>query len=332
LEVTSVVKKDLYSGIAASSGFGFNVFTEDEIDKIHLATLEVLEKTGLYVGAPEAMDILEDGGAKVDREKKIAKFPPHLVEDCIRSAPHKIVLYGRDPRHDVVLEDKSVNFCTFGQGVFIMELDGSVRTSVNQDVARAALLTDAMEEVDVCERSLTAGDAPDDVAPIHEAEVVFANTAKHTVYGPGNGWRAGKIIKMAQAIVGGEENLRERPICTINCSPTSPLTLDENCCTGVMTCARAGVPCNLISMVMAGVSGPLTLSGSLVVHNSEILGAIVLHQLTCKSAPLLYGSSSLSFDLKLTTTPVGSPECGLLNAGAPRLAQKYMLPSFAAGG
>ena len=39
-----------------------------------------------------------------------------------------------------------------------------------------------------------------------------------------------------------------------------------------------------------------------------------------------------SFDLKLTTTPVGSPECGLLNAGAPRLAQKYMLPSFAAGG
>jgi trimethylamine--corrinoid protein Co-methyltransferase len=275
LEVTSVVKKDLYSDIAASSGFGFNVFTEDEIDKIHLATLEVLEKTGLYVGAPEAMDILEDGGAKVDREKKIAKFPPHLVEDCIRSAPHKIVLYGRDPRHDVVLEDKSVNFCTFGQGVFIMELDGSVRTSVNQDVARAALLTDAMEEVDVCERSLTAGDAPDDVAPIHEAEVVFANTAKHTVYGPGNGWRAGKIIKMAQAIVGGEENLRERPICTINCSPTSPLTLDENCCTGVMTCARAGVPCNLISMVMAGVSGPLTLSGSLVVHNSEILGAIV---------------------------------------------------------
>ena len=327
-----MVKKNPYAGIAPSGGFAFDVLNEDEIHKIHLATLEVLEKTGLYVGDPEAMDILEGGGAKVDRDKKIANFPADLVEDCIRSAPHKIVLYGRDPMHDVVLEDKSVHFCTFGQGVSIMDIDGSVRPSINEDVAKAALLTDAMEEVDVCERSLTAGDAPDDVAPIHEAEVVFANTAKHTVYGPGNGWRAGKIIKMAQAIVGGEENLRERPICTINCSPTSPLTLDENCCTGVMTCARAGVPCNLISMVMAGASGPITLSGSLVVHNCEILGAIVLHQLTCKGAPLLYGSSSLSFDLRLTTTPVGAPECGLLNAGAPRLAQKYMLPSFAAGG
>jgi trimethylamine--corrinoid protein Co-methyltransferase len=327
-----MVKRSLYADLASAGGFGFDVFTDDEIDKIHLATLEVLEKTGLYVGTQEAMDVLEQGGARIDREKKIAKFPSYLVEDCIRSAPHNIVLYGRDPEHDVVLEDKRVNFCTFGQGVSIMELDGTVRDSVKEDVAKAALLTDAMEEVDVCERSLNAADAPENVAPIHEAEVVFANTAKHTIYGPGNGWRAGKIIKMAQSIVGGEENLRQRPICTINCSPTSPLTLDENCCTGVMTCARAGVPCNLISMVMAGASGPMTLPGTLVVHNCEILGAIVLHQLTCKGSPVIYGSSSLSFDLRLTTTPVGAPECGLLNAGAPRLARKYMLPSFAAGG
>jgi trimethylamine--corrinoid protein Co-methyltransferase len=323
-----MVKRNLYSDIAASGGFGFNVFTEDEINKIHLATLEVMEETGLYVGTPEAMDILEGGGAQVDRETKIAKFPSYLVEDCIRSAPHNIVLYGRDPEHNVVLEDKRVNFCTFGQGVSIMDVDGTVRASVNEDVGKAALLTDAMEEVDVCERSLNAGDAPENVAPIYEAEVVFANTAKHTVYGPGNGWRAGKIIKMAQSIVGGEENLRERPICTINCSPTSPLTLDENCCTGVMTCARAGVPCNLISMVMAGASGPITLAGSLVVHNCEILAAIVLHQLTCKGAPVIYGSSSLSFDLRLTTTPVGAPECGLLNAGAAQNFQSFRIKVF----
>lgn len=318
--------------MVATGGFGFDVFAADEIEKIHLATLEVLKSTGLYVGSDEALDILEGGGAIVDRKKRIVKFPAYIVEDCIRSAPPNIVQYGRESRHDVHLEGKRVHFCTFGQGVNIMETDGTVRPSNCDDVGKAALLTDAMEEVDVCERSLTAGDAPDNVAPIWEAEVVFANTSKHTVYGPGNGWRADKIIKMAQAVVGGEDALRDRPILTINCSPTSPLTLDVNCCTGVMTCARAGVPCNLISMVMAGASGPITLAGSLVTHNCEILGAIVLHQLTCKGAPVIYGCSSLAFDLKLTTTPVGSPECGLLNAAAPVLARKYMLPSFSAGG
>lgn len=324
--------RSIFSEVINTAGFGFQVFGDDEFERIHLATLEIMWTTGLYVGDDKAMDILEGGGAKVDRKTRIVKFPAYLVEDCIRSAPPNIVQYGRDPKHDVFLGGKRVNFCTFGQGVNIMDTDGSVKPSMLEDVGKAALLTDAMEEVNVCERSLTAGDAPDNVAPIWEAQTVFANTAKHTVYGPGNGWRAGKIIEMAQAIVGGEEALRERPILTINCSPTSPLTLDVNCCTGIMTCARAGVPCNLISMVMAGASGPITLAGSLVTHNCEILGAIVLHQLTCKGAPVIYGCSSLMFDLRLTTTPVGSPECGLLNAAAPALAQKYMLPSFSAGG
>ena len=59
-----MVKRNLYSDSTVSGGFGFDVFTEDEINRIHLATLEVLEKKGLYVGTPEALDILEGGGAK----------------------------------------------------------------------------------------------------------------------------------------------------------------------------------------------------------------------------------------------------------------------------
>lgn len=326
------MRRNLYSDFAMVGGFGLNVFTEEEIYKIHLATLEVLEKTGLYIGSEEAMDILEGGGAKVDRKNKIAKLTPYMVEEAIRSAPPKIVLYGRDSKNDLVLEGKRVHFSTFGQGVSIMDLDGKVRDSVKQDVGDAALLTDAMEEVDVCERSLAAGDMPNETAPLHEAEVVFSNTSKHTIHGPGNGWGASKIIKMATAIVGSEEKLKERPICTINCSPTSPLSLDEDCCTGIMACARAGVPCNLVSMVMAGATSPITLSGALVTHNCEILGGIVLHQLISKGAPVIYGCSSLTFDLKLTTTPVGSPELAMLNAAVPKLAQYYLLPSFVAGG
>ncbi len=324
--------RSIFSEVLNTAGFGFSVIGDDEFERIHLATLEIMRTTGMHVGDDEALDILDGGGAIVDRKTKTVKFPAYLVEDCIRSAPPNIVQYGRDPKNDVFLGGKRVNFCTFGQGVNVMETDGSVRPSVLEDVGKAALLADAMEEINVCERSLTAGDAPEYVAPVWEAETVFANTSKHTVYGPGNGWRADKIIKMAQAIAGGEDKLRERPICTINCSPTSPLSLDEPCCTGIMTAARAGVPCNLISMVMAGASGPITLAGSLVVHNCEILAGIVLHQLTCKGAPVIYGCSSLMFDLKLMGTPVGSPECGMLNAAAPVMAQKYMLPSFSAGG
>lgn len=327
------MRRNIYSDMAISSGIGLNMFSPDELYKIHLATLEVMQKTGLYVGDAEALDILAGGGAIVDRKNQIVKFPPHLVEEAIRSAPSKILLYGRNPKHDIVLEAKRVHVSTFGQGVKVLDpRNGELRASKKVDVGEAALMTDALDEIDICERSLAANDMPNAVAPIHEAEVVFANTSKHTIYGPGNGRRAGKIIEMAAAIAGGRDKLREKPILTINCSPTSPLKLDMNLCTGVITCARAGVPCNLISMVMAGVSSPITLAGALVTHNCEILGAIVLHQLTVKGAPVIYGCSSLSFDLKLTTTPVGSPELALINSAVPKLAQYYLLPSFVAGG
>ena len=59
-----------------SGGLWFQGFEDDEIQKIHLATLEVMQKTGLYVGDDEAMDILEGGGARVDRKTRIVKFPP----------------------------------------------------------------------------------------------------------------------------------------------------------------------------------------------------------------------------------------------------------------
>lgn len=327
------MKRNIYSDFSMTGGFGLNVFTDDEIYKIHLATLEVMEKAGLYVGSDEALDILEGGGAIVDRKTRIVKFPAYLVEDAIRSAPSQIILHGRNPKHDIALGAKRVHFSTFGQGVKVVDpFTGELRPSTKKDVGEATLLTDALDEIDVCERSLAAGDVSNDIAPIHEAEEVFANTSKHTIYGPGNGRRARKIIEMAAAIVGGKDKLKEKPIATINCSPTSPLKLDVDCCTGVMECAKAGVPCNLISMVMAGATSPITLAGGLVTHNCEILGAIVLHQLTSKGAPVIYGCSSLSFDLRFTTTPVGSPELGMINAAVPKLAQYYLLPSFVAGG
>ena len=81
-----------------------NILTEDELNEIHLGTLELLETTGVYVEDETALDRFENGGARVDRDSRIVKIPPYLVEEAIRSAPAKVILAGRDPKHDLVLE------------------------------------------------------------------------------------------------------------------------------------------------------------------------------------------------------------------------------------
>jgi trimethylamine--corrinoid protein Co-methyltransferase len=43
------MKRNLHAGKIHSGGFSLNVFSDDELYEIHLATLEVLEKTGLFI-------------------------------------------------------------------------------------------------------------------------------------------------------------------------------------------------------------------------------------------------------------------------------------------
>jgi trimethylamine--corrinoid protein Co-methyltransferase len=70
----------------------------------------------------------------------------------------------------------------------------------------------------------------------------------------------------------------------------------------------------------------------LVIQNAEILGGIVLSQLTRKGAPVIYGSTTTIMDLKITTSPMGCPEIGMVSAAAAKLAQSYEIPSWVAGG
>ena len=89
-----------YSGQHRSHGLSLDGLTEDELGDIHQATLDVLENTGVFIEADEALEVFDGAGAEIDRQNKIVRIPPQLVEDAIQSAPSKILLAGRDPKHD----------------------------------------------------------------------------------------------------------------------------------------------------------------------------------------------------------------------------------------
>ncbi len=165
------MKRNLHAGKRLSSGFSLNAFTDNECYEIHLATLEILEKTGVFLADDQALDIFDGGGAVVNPKNKIVKIPPYLVEDAIRTAPPKLFLAGRTPNNDIVLESNRVGFTTFGEGVFVIDpYNGELRKPTKKDVADAAKLADYLNEIDVYERAIGAHDVPQEVGQIHNAE------------------------------------------------------------------------------------------------------------------------------------------------------------------
>ena len=314
-------------------GFGLNSFTDDELYDIHLATLEVLEKTGLFIETDEALDLFDGFGAEVERAKKIVKIPPYMVEDAIRSAPSKILLAGRDSNHDKVLEVGRVHFTNFSEGIEVVDpYTGERRVPVKADLANAAKLVDYLADIDVCEKAVGSSDVPKEVLPLHNAEAMLSNTTKHCCVGPGSGFLLKKLVEMAGIIVGGINKLKERPILSFTTCPVSPLTLIDECCEIIMEAARTGSVVNILSMAMAGGTSPVTLAGTIVTHNAEVLGGITLNQLAQKGAPVIYGSSTTAMDLKIAAASVGTPECAVISGAVARLARYYALPSYVAGG
>jgi len=324
---------NFHPGKHDNQGLSLNCLTDDELIDIHQATLEILEKTGLFIETDEALEVFDGAGAEVDRQNKIVKIPPRLVEDAIQSAPSKIVLAGRDPKHDKVLEAGRVHFTNFSEGIEVVDpFSGERRAPLKADLANAAKLVDSLDEIDVCEKAVGSGDVPQAVLPLHNAEAMLTHTTKHCCVGPGNGYLLKKLVQMAGVISGGIKKFQKRPILSFTTCPVSPLKLINECCEIIIEAARSRSIINILSMAMAGGTSPVTLAGTLVTHNAEVLGGLTLNQLVQKGAPVIYGSSTTAMDLKIGSASVGTPECAIISGAVARLARYYALPSYVAGG
>lgn len=314
-------------------GFSLNMYTEDELYQIHLATLEVLWQEGVHVNSKEAQDIFKDGGALVDYSTGKVNIHPYMVEDAIKSAPSTVIMASRDGKNDYVMNGNRVGFTTFGAGITVVDTDtGEVRPTTKKDLEKTARMGDYLDNVNIYSHAVTATDAPASSVDLHEAEAFLNNTTKHCMHiDLAHSENIKRYIAMAAAIVGGENKLYERPIVSALTCPQSPLQLHQESCDIIIQLGNVGLPVNVLSMAMSGATTPVTIAGTLVVHNAEVLAGLVLSQLANRGAPVIYGSSTTSFDLQQASAPVGSPELGICNAGVAALAHFYNLPSYVAG-
>ena len=326
------MRRNPQAGGARSGGLSLSVFSEAELDDIHLGSLEILERTGIWVEADDALDIYADGGCQVDRETHMVRLPPWLVEESLRTCPPKSYLCGRDPARDIVLEAGRVYVTNFDEGIMIVDTrTGEHRQPVLQDVREAARLVDALSDIDTYESAVHPIDVPDETASLYKWEAAILNTGKAVGTEATSAYDVGKLIEMATVIAGGDDEFRRRPLVGFGACPVSPLKLPRDATEVIIASARAWCPDTILSMAMSGGSSPVTLAGTLVLHNAEVLGGIVLAQLAERGCPVTYGSSTTAMDLKLAAACVGTPELALFSAACAQIARRYLIPSFVAG-
>ena len=287
--------------------------------------MDVLENAGIKVFSKECLDILNDAGCSVDLKTSRAKIPGHLVEEAVRKAKKNITLCARNPKYDVVLDGRRIFCCTDGNGTSVMDFEtGKRRMSTSKDLEMVGKVANALDSAHIFWPCVSSQDIPDYLRHVVDLKVALGAIEKHVQVETTSHRREAKwLIQLGAALAGGEGELRQRPIFSSMHCPFSPLQLDGGSTEGALVLARAGVPISFYGMPQAGITGPVTLAGSIIVNNAEVLAGLTMAQLTAPGSPFMYGTGGAAFDMKTMTWAGGSPERALISTGAGELAHHY---------
>ncbi len=309
-----------------------NVLSEDDVHRIHEASLQLLANPGMKTSSPLIADIFARGGAQVDVDSGVIQIPPDLVHDALEHAPKSFVLHGQQTERDLLLEQPCIYFGQGGTPVpYVWDADRRVPREPNiADIVAATKVGEALKNVDFVMLLGSAAEVPAESHYLHEYAALLNNTTKPLVCSAPSRRYAQYLLEMCAAVAGGESALTNAPFVVLIAQTRSPLELGDYF-EGVVEFASLGIPVLSSPGPMMGATSPATLAGNLVLGNAEALAGIVLCQLCRQGAPVVYAPHTTVMDMHTARCTYAGTEQTLARAGVAQLARFYGLPSFGIG-
>jgi trimethylamine--corrinoid protein Co-methyltransferase len=307
------------------------VLSDRQIEKVYQATLECLNCTGVDVLNAEARDLLAGAGAHVDGVR--VYIPPHIIQDAVAANPRSFTLWGRDSQHRLQIVPDRVYFgpgptCTY----FVDPETGERRKARRGDPGLAALVCDALNNIDYVMSLSLISDVTSRLAPVYEFAEMIANTSKPVLPWAYSVENVSDIYQIALAVAGSEEALRQRPFLALFATFQSPLVHTDDDLANVLWAAEHDVPIIYIGGGSAGTTAPVTGAGTLVITLAGALSGLAVIHLKKRGAAVCIGGIPLPMDLRTCLPTYGGPETSLYSAAMSDICRYLGLPFMGTAG
>jgi trimethylamine--corrinoid protein Co-methyltransferase len=310
-----------------------SMFDEAQCEQIHLASLEILRRTGVRVHQDEALALLKTAGAPVS-DGNLVKIPAALAEWALKQAPSRVGLCARGSDQVVApLEGRQV---TFGPGSdcphYLDPRTGQASPFTRDALVDCIHVVDALPELGFVMSMGIPADLKTSNPYRQQAALMLEHSVKPAVFVCDDRADCEAIVAMAAAAAGGMEQLRLNPTLLLYSEPTTPLQHSKTATEKLLYMAEQSLPVVHSPAPMMGGSAPVTLAGGLALGNAEVLSSLVIHQLKRAGAPFVYGSGLHHMDLKTTISVYGAPEFQLARVAVAALGRFYGLPTWGYAG
>ena len=305
-----------------------SIFSVDEIESIHEASLKVLCDTGMDIQSPRAVEILKRGGASVDSDGRRVRFEPGFIMEKIATTPSEFTLHGRNKERHVHVGGQSIINTMVSSAPNVSDLDRGRILGNFEDYTNLIKLGEMLNTVHAF-GGYPVEPCDLDVSVRHLKAV---SAAARLTTKPLFGYAIGsermldviEIVRISRGI--NKETLLKEPSITTVVNANSPLVYDKALLEGAIEMAEYNQPVIYTPFTLAGAMAPITVAGALVQQNAEALAGLAFHQCVKPGAPAMYGSFTSNVDMKSGSPAFGTPEYTQATIASGQLARKYKIP------
>ncbi|MFN2244600.1 MAG: trimethylamine methyltransferase family protein [Anaerolineae bacterium] len=300
-----------------------------ERERIHCASLEILERIGVDVHLDEARQLLVKGGAKADGIR--IRIPEVMVARALALVPQRMTLYSRSGEVAIRAWGHTTYYGGGSDCLNILDhRSGERRTPLLQDVQDAVRVQDALSEISFCMSMVLPSDVETDFYDRYQMEVMLNNTTKPIVFVTPDLDGCQAAVEMCEVVAGGAGAFQRKPFATCYINVTSGLVANAEALQKCIYLAEKGLPLLYIPLNAAGVNSPATTAGCMASMNAGTLLGIVLAQLVREGTPVgVPGWNGGPYNLK---TMVGNYVLADEQGVATEMGKYYNLPVFGLGG
>jgi trimethylamine--corrinoid protein Co-methyltransferase len=304
------------------------VLSADELESIHVASLQVLEEIGMDFLDPEAREVLRAAGAHLETGSERVRFDRAMVMETIRTAPSSFTLHATNPAHDLVVGGDWMAFGSVASAPNVFDLDRGRRVGNRADYQNLIRLSQMLTVVHFLSGYPVE---PIDIHPsvrhldaLHDALTLADKPIHAYSLGRQRNRDAIDMVRIARGI--DDATLDREPSVFTVINSSSPLRLDTPMLQGILEFSARNQVIVLTPFTLAGAMAPVTLAGALVEQNAEALAGIVLTQVVRPGAPVVYGGFTSNVDMQSGAPAFGTPEYMRTAMVGGQLARRYGLP------
>ncbi len=302
--------------------------TKENLEDIHLNTLQLLQDTGVSVLNDETKEILDSAGCTISGD--IVKIPESLVEDSLRTTPSTFNLFSREGKQSITIGQENVLINPGSSAVYFKDRESrEIRKGTSRDLVELVHIVEQLEYINAQSTALYPSDIPEEIAGQYRLYVILKYSSKPIVTGAFSKEDFHIMRKMLEVVAGGSDELAKKPQAMFDCCPVSPLIWSDTTCQNLIDCAKAGIPAQIVPAPLMGATSPITIAGTILQSNVEILSGIVISQLVNPGSPLVYGGAIGALDMRYGTPRFNSVESVMAACMSNEIGKFYGLPTHA---